>query len=168
MNHKTHFFVLTSFLEKLRSFIILINANFGIVFPDNRSPIRLSLNIGFTGIIGAGRVGFKLSVYYTENRFKIDMYTEFKAFEASFYIMFTLSFSIQLAFFKIEFGFSFYILQKTYIAFRYEYHKIKFYDKKTSKKASCPVSFDSGREAFLERSLKMLPTQQAAPKARRR
>lgn len=62
------------------------------------------------------------------------MYTEFKAFEASFYVMFTLSFSIQLAFFKIEFGFSFYILQKTYIAFRYEYHKIKFYDKKTSKK----------------------------------
>ena len=108
-----------------------VTVDFGVYVPSINNPIRLSLNIGLIGILGSGRSGVKLSLYY-KDKFGIDLYYEFKAFELSFYVMFTLTFQIK-ALVEINFSFSFYIFQKLFGSFKYEYHKERIYKYAKSK-----------------------------------
>ena len=109
-----------------------VTLDFGIYFPSIHSPIRLSFNIGLVGLLGSGKAGFKFSLFYNDDeKYSIDLYTEFKAIELSFYVMFMLSFSLNLGIVKIDFSFSFYIYQKTFGGFKYEYHSIRNYEKKS-------------------------------------
>ena len=101
---------------------VSVTINLGLVVPSAESPIRFSFNVGLVGVLGSGKAGVKLSLYY-KDQFSIDCYYEFKAFELSFYVMLTLSIDL----FIIEFEFSFYIIQKTLGGFKYEYHKIYLY-----------------------------------------
>ena len=101
---------------------VSVTINLGLVVPSAKSLIRFSFNVGLVGVLGSGKAGVKLSLYY-KDQFSIDCYYEFKAFELSFYVMLTLSIDL----FIIEFEFSFYIIQKTLGGFKYEYHKIYFY-----------------------------------------
>ena len=104
-----------------------VTIDFGVFFPSLSSPIRLSFNIGLVGILGSGKVGAKLSLYFKE-KFSIDLYFEFKAFELSFYVMFTLAFKIDCGVVKINFSFSFYIYQKLFGGLKYEYHNERVYN----------------------------------------
>jgi hypothetical protein len=104
-----------------------VTIDFGVFFPSLKSPIRLSFNIGLVGILGSGKVGAKLSLYFKE-KFSIDLYFEFKAFELSFYVMFTLTFKIDCGVVKINFSFSFYIYQKLFGGLKYEYHNERVYN----------------------------------------
>ena len=103
-----------------------VTLDFGVYFPSLKSPIRLSFNVGLTGILGSGKVGIQLFLYFKE-KFKVDLYYEFKAFELSFYIMFTLSFQIELFGFEINFSFSFYVYQKIFCGFKYIHHNERIY-----------------------------------------
>ena len=113
---------------------VSVTIDFGVYFPSLTSPVRLSFNVGLVGVLGAGRAGVKLSLYF-KNKFMIDLYYEFKACELSFYVMFTLTFELKIMNQKISFSFSFYIFQKTFGAFKYEFHKERIYYYKKSKLA---------------------------------
>ena len=103
-----------------------VTLDFGIFFFSVKSPIRFSFNVGLNGILGSGKVGVKLSIYF-EDIFKLDLYYEFKAFEFTFYVMFKLTFKLELKFVDISFSFSFYIYKKLFGGFKYEFHKEKTY-----------------------------------------
>ena len=109
-----------------------VTLDLGLYFPSVNSPIRLSFNVGLMGILGSGKVGFQLSLYY-EEKFKVDLYYEFKAFELSFYVMFSLSFQIEILVGKIEFSFSFYLFQKIFGSLKYEHHNERVYKYSNSK-----------------------------------
>ena len=109
---------------------VSVTINLGLVVPSAESPIRFSFNVGLVGVLGSGKAGVKLSLYY-KDQFSIDCYYEFKAFELSFYVMLTLT--IELKIIKLKFEFSFYIIQKTLGGFKHEYHKIYFYKYKHTK-----------------------------------
>ena len=103
-----------------------VTLDFGVYIPSLKSPIRFSFNVGLTGILGSGKVGIQLFLYFKE-KFKVDLYYEFKAFEFSFYVMFTLSFQIELFGFEINFSFSFYVYQKIFCGFKYIHHNERIY-----------------------------------------
>ena len=85
-----------------------VTLDFGVYFPSLTSPIRLSFNVGLMGILGSGKVGVELTLYF-KDKFGIDLYFEFKAFELSFYVMFTLTFRIRYPPVNINFSF-FYLI----------------------------------------------------------
>ena len=103
-----------------------VTLDFGVYFPSLTSPIRLSFNVGLMGILGSGKVGVELSLYF-KDKFGVDLYFKFKAFELSFYVMFTLTFKISCPPVTINFSFSFYIFQKVFGGLYYEYHNIREY-----------------------------------------
>ena len=109
-----------------------VTLDFGVYYPSLKSPVRLSLNVGLVGILGSGKAGVKLSFYY-KSKFKIDLYYEFKAFELSFYVMFTLTFEIKIMGKEISFSFSFYIFNKPLGGFKNERHNEKIYTYSKSK-----------------------------------
>ena len=88
--------------------------------------------MGLVGILGSGKAGVKLSFYY-KSKFKIDLYYEFKAFELSFYVMFTLTFEIKIMGKEISFSFSFYIFNKPLGGFKNERHNERTYTYSKSK-----------------------------------
>ena len=98
-----------------------VTVDVGVYTPSLNSPVRLSFNVGLIGILGSGKVGFKLYLYF-KDRYKIDLYYEFKAFELSWYVMMQLTFQIKVAKFEISFSFAFYIIQKVFCGLKYEQH----------------------------------------------
>ena len=111
---------------------VSITLDFGVYFPSLKSPVRLSFNVGLVGILGSGKVGVKLSLYY-KSKFKIDLYYEFKAFELSFYVKFTLTFQIKIMGKDISFSFSFYIFNKVLGGLKNERHNERIYNYSKSK-----------------------------------
>ena len=98
-----------------------VTVDVGVYTPSLNSPVRLSFNVGLIGILGSCKVGFKLYLYF-KDRYKIDLYYEFKAFELSWYVMMQLTFQIKVAKFEISFSFAFYIIQKVFCGLKYEQH----------------------------------------------
>ena len=117
-----------------------ITLDFGIYFPSLSSPIRLSFNVGLTGILGSGKIGIKLSLFF-KDKFIVDLYAEFKAFELSFYVMFTLSFNLDLGVIKLKFSFSFYIYKKLFGGFLYSYHNERSYKYKKTKRLKHEIKY---------------------------
>ena len=111
---------------------VSVTLDFGVYFPSLKSPVRLSFNVGLVGILGSGKVGVKLSLYY-KSKFKIDLYYEFKAFELSFYVKFTLTFQIKIMGKDISFSFSFYIFNKVLGGLKNERHNERIYNYSKSK-----------------------------------
>jgi hypothetical protein len=111
---------------------VSVTLDFGVYFPSLDSPVILSLNVGLVGILGSGKAGVKLSLYY-KSKFKIDLYYEFKAFELSFYVMFTLTFQLNIMGADINFSFSFYIFNKVLGGLKNERHKERIYNYAKSK-----------------------------------
>ena len=104
---------------------VSVTLDFGVYFPSLDSPIRLSFNVGLVGILGSGKAGVKLSLL--KSQFKLDLYYEFKAFELSFYVMFTLTFQFKIMKMEISFSFSFYIFNKVLGGLKNERHNVKIY-----------------------------------------
>ena len=98
-----------------------VTVDVGVYTPSLNSPVRLSFNVGLIGILGSGKVGFKLHLYF-KDKYKIDLYYEFKAFELSWYVMMQLTFQIKVAEFEMSFSFAFYIIQKVFCGLKYEQH----------------------------------------------
>ena len=101
--------------------------DFGLFFPSADNPIKLAFEIGLGGTLVSGRIGVKLS-FYSNNKYAIDTYFEFKAYEFTFYVKFELSFEIRLLIFSIKFSFSFYLYQIKFTGLNMEFH-LKFINK---------------------------------------
>ena len=87
---------------------VSISLEVGAYVPSLYSPIQISLSLGLKGVIGAGKVGLKISLYIGENKYAFKIYFELEAFSFSFYIL--IKFEIQLKI--ISFSFEFYIFNK--------------------------------------------------------
>ena len=59
---------------------------------------------------------------YKDQKFEIDYYYLYKAYEFSFYILFRFEAEINLGMFKIKFSFQFYIYQALIGGLKYEKH----------------------------------------------
>ena len=104
-----------------------ITIDFGIYYKFAEAPVRMSLNIGMTGVIVSGKAGIRLDLYLADDKFQIDIYSEFKPFEFSFYIMFRLDVEINLGFMNYCFSFQFYIFKKAFFGLTWDNHIKKKY-----------------------------------------
>ena len=95
--------------------------------------VTLSFHIGIHGLIGSGKVGIKLSLFLNKDNFIVDLYSEIKAFEFSFYIVFKITISFKkLKFLKVfsikDINYEFCIFSHKFISlFNLEYHLEKDY-----------------------------------------
>ncbi len=95
-----------------------LTLDLGLYVPSNKSIISISVNIGIHGIIGAGKVGIKLEFGF--DKIIIDIYSEIKAFEFTFYIMFTFTISIPKIY---SFSFKIYLINEALgQPIKHEYH----------------------------------------------
>ena len=90
----------------------------GAYVPSLHNPIQISLSLGLKGILGAGKVGIKLSFYIGEDKYAFKLYFEFETFSYIFYIL--IKFEIQLKI--ISFSFEFYIFNKKLSLFAFKVH----------------------------------------------
>ena len=104
-----------------------LTLDLGVYFPSPFDPIRMSLNFGIHGILTSITAGIKLSLFMGENKFEIDYYYVFKAYEFSFYILLRFEMEINLKFFKINLTFQFYIFNKIFAGRKYEKHLLRYY-----------------------------------------
>ena len=96
-----------------------LTLDLGLYVPSNKSIISISVNMGIHGIIGAGKVGIKLELEFGD-KIIIDIYSEIKAFEFSFYIMLMFTISIPKIY---SFSFKIYLIDEVLNQpIKYEYH----------------------------------------------
>jgi len=86
-----------------------VSLEIGAYVPKMTSPIKISISLGLKGVLGAGKVGMKLTFFIGDNKYAIKLYMEFEAFRFSFYILF--KFEIDKF---INFSFEFYIYNKSF------------------------------------------------------
>ena len=91
---------------------VAVSLEIGAYVPGMRDPIKISISLGLKGVLGAGKVGMKLTFFIGDNKYAIKLYTEFEAFRFSFYILF--KFEIEKF---IYFSFEFYIYNKSFSFF---------------------------------------------------
>ena len=109
-----------------------VNFDLGVYIPSSRSPIFFGISIGLKGVLGSGKIGMQLQMFFKgelNNLFGIDLYSELQALSLTFYVK--LQFQISVGFF--EYSFEFYILNIPLIAYINEFHKIRYYEYKGSK-----------------------------------
>lgn len=110
-----------------------VSLDAGLYVPSSKSLVAISLHIGIHGIIGSGEVGIKLSLFLTEDKFMIDLYSKIKAFEFSFYLLIRIEINFKtlkfLKIFKLEnISFEFYIFSHTFLCLvKYENHLERTY-----------------------------------------
>ena len=110
-----------------------VSLDVGFYVPSHKSMVSTSVHIGIHGLIGSGKVGLKLSLFLTKDNFIVDLYSEIKAFEFSFYIVFKITINFEklkfLKIFSIEgFTYEFNIFSHIFVClFNYKYHLEKSY-----------------------------------------
>ena len=106
-----------------------LTLDFGVYFPSPFDPIRISLNLGIHGVLTSITAGIKLSLFMgdKDEKFEIDYYYLYKAYEFSFYVSFRFEVEIKLGIFKINFSFQFYIYQALLCGLKYEKHLKRYY-----------------------------------------
>ena len=97
---------------------VSISVEVGAYVPSLYSPIQISVSLGLKGVIGAGKVGFKLSLYIGEDKYACKLYFELEAFTFIFYIL--IKFEIQLKI--ISFSFEFYIYNTKFLGLIFKTH----------------------------------------------
>ena len=106
---------------------LAINFAFGLYIPSMYSPVSLSINFGIKGILGSGKIGMRLNIYFTgENKkmFSQSSYYQTKSYEFHFYI--NLMFEINLLF--VRFTLRIPIYDKIlYTLYSYYYGKTRYY-----------------------------------------
>ena len=135
------------FIEAYGKAEISLTADLGLYVPSNRTMFSVSINIGIHGIIGAGRVGCKLKLYFiSKNEFILDTYYQIKAFEFSFYIMLKFTFSIPKI---INVSFQIYLFDKLFaLAIKYEVHSERTYEYFNKTPLTCKVKKDLNANFF--------------------
>jgi len=108
---------------------VSVSFEVGAYVPSLYSPIQISLSLGLKGVLGAGKIGMKLSLYVGDDKYAIKLYTELEAFTYTFYILF--KFEIQLKI--ISFSFEFYIFNKKLSGLIFKIHTTSIH-KYSSKK----------------------------------
>ena len=84
--------------------IAAINLEIGLYFPPEPTGIELSFAIGIKGILGAGRIGLKLSFdLLNKGNFTAITYYKYEALQFYFYILFKLEIKMKIFKFSFEF-----------------------------------------------------------------
>ena len=102
-----------------------VNLEAGVYIPSSRSPIFFGVSLGLKGVLGSGKIGFQLNMFFRGNfsdYFSIDLFYELQALSFTFYVK--MKFQVT-AFFT--YSFEFYILNIPLIAYKKEFHKIRYY-----------------------------------------
>ena len=90
----------------------------GAYVPSVYSPIQTSLSLGLKGVLGSGKAGIKLVLFFNKSRYAYTIYLEVNALMLSFYILFRF-----VADFKIyKINFEFYIINKLLFGLKFEVH----------------------------------------------
>ena len=69
---------------------------------------EISLTVGIKGILGAGSVGMKLSIFIDKPKYKFEIYYEFKTAIFNYYILFKIEINIEI----VKFSFKFYLVNE--------------------------------------------------------
>ena len=100
-----------------------ISFEIGIYIPGASSAYEISICVGITGVLGAGKIGMKVNLYYNTLNLKIDIYYVFSAFDLNFYVLFKITIDLKFVSFKFEF----YIVNQYINGISKEHHNIKIY-----------------------------------------
>ena len=79
-----------------------IDFTFGIYIPSQYSPVSLSINFGIKGILGSGKIGMRLNLYFSREKKKMYsqiFYHKIEEYKFNYYVYFI--FQINLFLFKI-------------------------------------------------------------------
>ena len=69
---------------------------------------EISLSVGIKGILGAGSVGMKLSIFIDKPKYKFEIYYELKIAIFNFFILFKIDINVGI----VKFSFKFYLYNK--------------------------------------------------------
>ena len=90
----------------------------GAYVPSVYSPIQTSLSLGLKGVLGSGKAGIKLDLFFNKSRYATTLYAEFNALMLSFYILFRFVADFEVC----EINFEFYIINKLLFGLKFEVH----------------------------------------------
>ena len=133
-----------------------LSLEFGVYVPTVRSPIQVSISLGIKGVLGSGKVGIKLSLFFGEERYDTKIYFELEACRYSFYILFKFSVDLKIT----SFSFEFYIFNKAFAGLKLEFHTttIRKYNSKRIKTLEGGTLFNSIFQTKIKlRNLNVLP-----------
>ena len=103
----------------------------GIYIPSSLIGTYFGVIIGLKGVLGSGKIGLQLQMFFkgdSKDLFSLDLYYEIQALSLTLFAK--MEFKISLGFF--EFSFEFYLLNIQLIAYKKEFHKIRYYRYKDS------------------------------------
>ena len=83
---------------------ISLSLEVGCYFPIQLSEI--SLSVGIKGILGAGSLGMKLSIFLDKPKYKFEIYYELKTCIFNYYVLFKIEIHIEI----VKFSFKFYLI----------------------------------------------------------
>ena len=103
-----------------------VSVEVGVYVPSSLSSIKVGLSLGLKGVLGSGRAGIKLSLFFNRNRYDTTVYFEANAFMLSFYIRFKFSIDYKI----YSFTYEFYIIDKILFGLKFETHStaVRFYN----------------------------------------
>ena len=108
-----------------------VSLDSGVYFPFYGSPITISFHIGIHGLIGSGEVGIKLSLFLNKDNFKVDLYSNIKAFEFGLYLIYRFAIrfkKLKFLSFLEDFVYELNIFSHTFLTLiNYAYHLEKCY-----------------------------------------
>ena len=114
-----------------------VNLEAGIQIPSSKSQTFFGIFLGLQGVLGSGKIGIKLQFFFKwekRNQFGFDSYYELQALSLSFYIKFHIQVSLGNFF---NYSLEFYILRVPLIAYKKEFHKIRYYIYINSEQFDC-------------------------------
>ena len=88
-----------------------VSLEVGCYIPSFSPTIQISLSVGIKGILGSGKIGIKLALFFNEPKYELEKYYKYNALSLHFYALFQIK--IKLKF--IKFSFQFYIINKELI-----------------------------------------------------
>ena len=103
----------------------------GVYIPSSSLGTYFGVIIGLKGVLGSGKIGLQLKMFFkgdSKDLFSLDLYNEIQALSLTLFAK--MEFKISLGFF--EFSFEFYLLNIQLIAYKKEFHKIRYYRYKDS------------------------------------
>ena len=106
---------------------VSISYEIGIYIPPTPCPVETSLSVGIKGLFASATVGMKLSLFINEDsKIEIELYSEFKTSEFTFYILFKIQFRLGF----LDYTLKFYLMNQSIGGIGYAKKKIYKYEKK--------------------------------------